>query len=185
MRAWIGLGSNLNDPQTQLQRAVDALARLPHSQLMAVSPVYRSPPLLPPTSTPASTPASQNENAPRYQPDYLNAVAGLETSLAPLDLLTALQAIEHAQGRVRGEHWGARTLDLDVLLYGNTVLTHERLTLPHPGLHERRFVLQPLADIAPDLVLPDGRHIADLLARCAPTTLTLAGLPQQSEGQSS
>lgn len=174
MRAWIGLGSNLNDPQTQLQRAVDALARLPHSQLMAVSPVYRSPPLLPPTSTPAS----QNGNAPRYQPDYLNAVAGLETSLAPLDLLTALQAIEHAQGRVRGEHWGARTLDLDVLLYGNTVLTHERLTLPHPGLHERRFVLQPLVDITPDLILPDGRHIADLLARCPSPALTLVGTLQ-------
>lgn len=159
MHAWIGLGSNLGDPRAQLQRAVDALARLPGTTLRAVSPVYRNPAMTMPDD-----PRSD-------QPDYLNAVALIDTALAPLALLDALQEIEAAQGRVRQQRWGARTLDLDLLLYGNQHFTHERLVIPHPGVRERRFVLQPLADISPDLVLPDGSVVRDLLARCAPSPM--------------
>lgn len=163
MHAWIGLGSNLagdtDGPRMQLQCAVDALAQLPDTRVTAVSPVYRSPAmLLPDGSSPE-------------QPDYCNAVALLDTSLMPLALLDALQAIESRQGRIRAERWGARTLDLDLLLFGNAAFNDERLTVPHPGIAERRFVLQPLFDIAPDLALPDGRPVRDLLAHCPPSPL--------------
>lgn len=162
MRAWIGLGSNLDDPLAQLRRAVAALAALPSSQIAAVSPAYRNPALrLPGDDTP--------------QPDYCNAVVGIDTTLAPLTLLDALQAIELQQGRTRDTRWGARTLDLDILLYGDETLATTRLTLPHPGMHARLFVLQPLADVAPALVLPDGTALQTLLARCAPVPLSLAG----------
>lgn len=167
MRAWVGIGSNLagdtDGPRAQLQRAVDALALLPATRVVAVSPVYRNPPLLLP-----------GQAAPD-QPEYCNAVAGLDTALAPLALLDALQAMEHAQGRVRAERWGARTIDLDLLLFGNDTIRNERLTVPHPGIAERRFVLQPLFDIAPDLVLPDGRTVRELLARCPPSPLVRDG----------
>ncbi len=159
MYAWIGLGSNIGDPLVQLQRAVDALAGLPDTQLIAISPVYRNPPL------------QQPGQAHQSQPDYLNAVAQLDTALTAPALLDALQAIEHAQGRVRHERWSARTLDLDLLLHGNAQITSERLILPHPGIAERRFVLQPLYDIAPTLTLPDGRALHELLALCPPSPL--------------
>lgn len=162
-RAWIGLGSNLDDPLAQLRRAVTALMALPQSRLAAVSSAFRNPALVLPG---ASGPA---------QPDYLNAVAGIDTALSPLALLDALQAIEQAQGRTREQRWGARTLDLDLLLYGNETQASSRLTLPHPGLRERLFVLQPLHDLAPGLVLPDGTPLAALLARCPRTPLELAG----------
>lgn len=162
MHAYIGLGSNLDDPAAQLQRALDALAAMPGTRVLSVSALYRNP-------------AMQAPGARAPQPDYLNAVAAIDTTLAPLALLDALQAIEAAQGRVRGERWSARTLDLDVLLYGNERIDTDRLQVPHPGLRERRFVLQPLADLAPSLVLPDGTRIADLLARCAPSAMTPAG----------
>lgn len=146
---FVALGSNLADPIQQIHDAVTALANLPHSQLIQVSPLYSSQPM-----------------GPQDQPDYINAVAQLETSLEPLSLLDALQHIELAQGRVRKQHWGARTLDLDILLIGDLVLQSDRLTIPHYGMHERAFVLLPLFDIAPDLRLPDGRAVADLVARC-------------------
>lgn len=164
MQAWIGLGSNLGDPRAQLQRALEALAHLPGTAVRAVSPLYRNPAMTLPDD-----PRSD-------QPDYLNAVALLDTTLAPLALLDALQAIEQAQGRVRQQRWGARTLDLDLLLYGNQTLDHERLVIPHPGVRERRFVLQPLADLSPDLVLPDGSLVRDLLARCAPSPMARDGV---------
>lgn len=150
IRAYIGLGSNLAEPEHQLRSAVEALARLPHTRLLTVSPFYLTPPMGPPG-----------------QPDYVNAAAALETTLPPLELLDALLAIEAAQGRTRdGVRWGPRTLDLDLLLYGDEVICHPRLTVPHPGLAERAFVLLPLADIAPGLILPDGRAVAVLAREC-------------------
>lgn len=150
-RVYIGLGSNLAEPLRQLQAALAAIAELPHSQLAATSSFYASDPLGPPD-----------------QPRYVNAVAALDTELAPLELLDALQRIEQEQGRVRkAERWGPRTLDLDILLFGNRLLSEERLTVPHYHMHARVFVLYPLAEIAPtDLQLPDGRSLEQLLAAC-------------------
>lgn len=149
-RVFIGLGSNLADPRAQLRRALDELAALPDSSLDATSSLYLSRPM-----------------GPQDQPDYINAVASLATGLEPEALLDALQAIEAAHRRVRsGERWGPRTLDLDVLLYGGQILETPRLTVPHPGLPERAFVLYPLAEIAPDLTVPGCGLLADLLARC-------------------
>lgn len=148
--AYIGLGSNLEDPRAQVERALEALARLHRSELLRCSPLYRSAPM-----------------GPADQPDYVNTVAALRTGLSPLDLLDALQEIEKAQGRQRGpQRWGPRTLDLDVLLYGESIVESPRLTVPHPGLTERNFVLVPLFDIAPDLILPDGRRLAALAETC-------------------
>lgn len=150
-RVYIGLGSNLAEPRQQLREALDALARIPESWIAAVSSLYASDPLGPPN-----------------QPRYNNAVAALDTSLAPLALLDALQTIELAQGRKRkAERWGPRTLDLDILLFGNRLIDEPRLVVPHYHLHARAFVLYPLADVAPeDLQLADGRRLSDLLAAC-------------------
>jgi len=157
--AYIGLGSNLARPRLQLQRACRALVQLPDSRLCRCSPFYRSRPLSIATKAEAGITAEQA--------DYINAVVELETTLGPLALLDALQAIERAQGRVRtGQRWGARTLDLDILLYGQEIIAEPRLTVPHPGMAEREFVLYPLAHIAPRLVLPDGQSLSDLLAKC-------------------
>ncbi|WP_455922516.1 2-amino-4-hydroxy-6-hydroxymethyldihydropteridine diphosphokinase [Pseudomonas putida] len=146
---YIGLGSNLAEPAEQLRQAIEALGQLPSSQGLTVSALYSSESLSP------------------GQPRYTNAVARLETSLAPLALLDALQAIENDQGRVRAERWGPRTLDLDVLLFGDRVIDEPRLTVPHYQMHVRAFVLYPLAEVAPaGLRLADGRHLADLLAGC-------------------
>ncbi|KUM38776.1 2-amino-4-hydroxy-6-hydroxymethyldihydropteridine pyrophosphokinase [Pseudomonas sp. EpS/L25] len=149
-RVYLGLGSNLAEPRRQLDAALDALAALPASQLVAVSAFYASDPLGPPD-----------------QPRYVNAVAALDTELAPLALLDATQAIERQQGRVRkDERWGPRTLDIDILLFGERLIDEPRLQVPHYHLHARAFVLYPLADLAPALRLPDGRHLPDLLAAC-------------------
>ncbi len=148
-RAYIGLGSNLQAPRRQLERALEALAALPRSQVLKASRFYRSPPL-----------------GPADQPDYLNAVALLETELAPLALLDRLQALENAQGRVRTRRWGPRTLDLDLLLYDRRRIDHPRLQVPHPGIAERDFVLKPLAEIAPGLEVPGLGRVAVLLAQC-------------------
>jgi 2-amino-4-hydroxy-6-hydroxymethyldihydropteridine diphosphokinase len=161
-RVWIGLGSNLDDPLAQLHRAVAALAALPGTSLACVSAVWRNP-------------AMPLPEASETQPDYFNAVAGLDTALAPLELLDALQAIETAQGRKRIVRWGPRTLDLDVLLFGQQTISTPRLVVPHPGMTDRRFVLQPLFDLAPALHLPDGRPLSELLAHCPATPLELAG----------
>lgn len=163
MRACIGLGSNLDDPPAQLQQAVSALARLPDTRVVAVSPLYRNAPLVPAGEDPAG------------QPDYVNAVAVLDTTMAPLALLDALQAIENDQHRIRTRRWGPRTLDLDLLLYGDERIDLPRLTVPHPGLRERRFVLLPLHDVAPDLVLPDGVKLTDVLVGCPPAELVVVG----------
>lgn len=165
VRAYIGLGSNLADPASQLQKAVEALRNLPQSRLTALSRIYRSRPM-----------------GPTDQPDYLNAVAMLDTTLEADKLLDALQAIEKEQGRVRGpQRWGPRTLDLDLLLYGAECIATERLQVPHPGIAERNFVLYPLADVAPDLVLPDGRSLQQLLATCSSDGLAVIE-PAEDDG---
>lgn len=148
VRAFVGLGSNLENPAVQLRAAHAALAGLPETALTAISPVYRSAPM-----------------GPADQPDYLNAVAALETALDPWALLDRLLKIEIARGRVRGRRWGARILDLDLLLYGDRTLDNPNLTLPHPGVHQRGFVLYPLADIAPTLHIPGLGTVRHLLNR--------------------
>lgn len=151
IRSYIGLGSNLAEPLAQLRQALQAIDALPQSQLAAVSSFYISDPL-----------------GPADQPRYVNAVAALDTRLAPLALLDELQRIEREQGRVRkDERWGPRTLDLDILLFGDALLDCTRLTVPHYHMQARAFVLYPLADVAPaDLQLPDGRNLQGLLAAC-------------------
>jgi len=148
-RACVGLGSNLDDPPARIRRAVEALRRLPESRFVVCSPRYRSPPMGPPD-----------------QPEYVNAVVLLDTALSPLTLLEQLQRIETAQGRERRERWGPRTLDLDLLNYADWCMVSRLLSLPHPGIGERRFVLQPLYDVAPELLLSDNRSVAALLAEC-------------------
>ena len=144
-QVFIGLGANLDNPKHQLAVALQALAELADSQLMAVSSVYGSKPL-----------------GPQDQPDYLNCVAHLQTQLTPTALLDALQQQEQQQGRVKFRHWGERCIDLDILLYDQLTLVSERLTIPHQELAKRSFVVEPLREIAPDLVLPDGRVFAEL-----------------------
>lgn len=146
-RVYIALGSNLAQPLQQVSAALEALRNLPQSHLRQCSPLYRTKPL-----------------GPQNQPDFLNAVVALDTLLAPEHLLDHTQNIERNQGRVRkDQRWGPRTLDLDILLYGNSVINSERLTVPHYGLKEREFMLYPLADLAPELVFPDGTALADCL----------------------
>jgi len=149
MLAYIGLGSNLENPRVQVEQALEELATIPQSHLLAKSPLYRSAPV-----------------GPGDQPDYINAAAILETSLTPLALLDTLQAIEQGHQRVRIEHWGPRTLDLDILLLDQQTIDSERLKVPHPYLTQRNFVLYPLADIAPELRLPDGTSLQQLIAQC-------------------
>jgi len=145
--AYIALGGNLGDPRRQLLDAVDALARLPSTRLLRRSRLYRTPPW-----------------GMLEQPPFINAAALLDTGLAPHDLLDALLAIEQRAGRVRAERNGPRTLDLDLLHMEGVRLDDERLTLPHPRIAERAFVLLPLADLVPDLLLPGQGRVADLLA---------------------
>ncbi len=151
--AYIGLGSNLagacKSPAQQVSQAFAQLASMPQTRLLAQSPLYRSAPM-----------------GPQDQPDYINAVAQIETALSPESLLDALQTIENRQGRERNQRWGARTLDLDILLYGEVEMRSERLTLPHPGLCERDFVVLPLLDIAPQLSIPGHGKLADIARHC-------------------
>ncbi len=140
---YVALGSNLDDPLAQLTQAVDSLKKF--AKNLKVSPFYGSKPL-----------------GPQDQPDYVNAVVKFETELEPLVLLDALQAIENQQGRVRLRRWGERTLDLDILLYDNVQLQTERLTLPHYDMHNREFVIVPLYDLSPELILPDGTPVTEL-----------------------
>ncbi|WP_298832880.1 2-amino-4-hydroxy-6-hydroxymethyldihydropteridine diphosphokinase [uncultured Piscinibacter sp.] len=147
--AYVGLGANLGDARAALEAAFDALAALPRTQLLRRSSFYRSAPV------------------DSSGPDYLNAVAELRTSLAPLDLLRQLQAIEGAHGRERPYRNAPRTLDLDLLLHGDLVLDSPELTLPHPRADRRAFVLRPLAELAPDRVIPGRGAVASLLAGVA------------------
>jgi 2-amino-4-hydroxy-6-hydroxymethyldihydropteridine diphosphokinase len=135
---YLGLGANLGDPTATLAAARDALARLPRSRLLACSALYRTAPV----------------GGPPGQPDYLNAALALATRLPPAALLAHCLALEGRFGRLRSEPWGPRTLDIDLLLYDDLALDSPDLVLPHPRLHLRRFVLKPLCDLAPQLILP-------------------------------
>jgi 2-amino-4-hydroxy-6-hydroxymethyldihydropteridine diphosphokinase len=155
--AFIALGSNLDDPPAQLACALRALADLPHSRVGRVSSFYRNPPVGYPD-----------------QPDFVNAVALLETRLAPRDLLARLLALEDARGRVRTFPNAPRTLDLDIALYGDRVIEEPDLVIPHPRLTERAFVLVPLAEIAPETVVPGKGRVADLVRRVDASALVKA-----------
>lgn len=149
--AYIGLGSNLDGPSAHIQRAFTELDALPYTLLRARSHLYKSRPL-----------------GPQDQPDYLNAVAMLTTEIAPLELLQALRRLEQDHGRKRNDEsrWGARSLDLDILVYDDVRLTTAELTLPHPQMHLRSFVLYPLAELAPNLMIPGHGRAQDLRDRC-------------------
>lgn len=156
IRTYIAIGSNLGNPINKAQKAIQALQSLPHSKMVKVSSLYSSKPM-----------------GPADQPDYINAVAALDTLLSPLELLEHTQAIELEQGRERkNERWGPRTLDLDILLYGDLVLESEQLTLPHYGISVREFVLYPLAEIEPDLCFPDGTSLSYWLTQTKRNQLT-------------
>ena len=144
--AYIALGSNLQQPRRQLQAGFAALARLPDTQLIAQSSLYRSAPV-----------------GYLNQPDFVNAVAAIRTALTPRALLEALLAIEREHGRVREFANAPRTLDLDIVLYGERVIREPGLTVPHPRMHERAFVLVPLAQIAPGVQVPGRGRVCDLL----------------------
>ncbi len=144
--AFIALGSNLDDPAVQIRTGFERLSKLPHTQLVAESSLYRSAPV-----------------GYAEQPDFINAVAAIETVLAPRELLAALLAVEVSRGRVRAFPNAPRTLDLDILLYGNVQLRQPGLAIPHPRMHERAFVLLPLAEIAPRCVVPGRGAVAELL----------------------
>ena len=145
--AYIAIGSNLASPLEQVNAAVQALGEIPQSRIVAVSSFYRTPPL-----------------GPQDQPDYLNAAVVLDTALDADTLLDNTQRIELQQGRVRkAERWGPRTLDLDIMLFGDAVIHTDRLTVPHYDMHNRGFMLWPLAEIAPDLIFPDGTSLTSLL----------------------
>nr|WP_314741478.1 2-amino-4-hydroxy-6-hydroxymethyldihydropteridine diphosphokinase [uncultured Haemophilus sp.] len=140
---YVALGSNLNDPLNQLKQAVKSLQKFAIN--LEISPFYGSKPV-----------------GPQDQPDYVNAVAKFETNLTALELLDKLQHIENQQGRVRLRRWGERTLDLDLILYGNEQIQNERLTVPHIEMKNREFVIVPMFDLSPELVLPSGEKLADI-----------------------
>lgn len=206
-KAYIALGSNLDNPGLQLQRAVDETDSASGIQVTGCSKLYLSVPLtadalreVAEKNTPSSSPRRRGstavvdsrlrgddggtgmllsaaslyedslhkdslneEKVPEDQPDYCNAVVEIDTTLQPIELLDAMQTIENNHGRVRSVRWGPRTLDLDILLYGNETIESERLTVPHYQMHVRNFVLCPLHDIAPSLSMPDGRTVEALL----------------------
>jgi len=157
-QCFIALGSNLGDSLGQLESALQSIAALQHCELLVRSPWYRSAAI-----------------GPGPQPDYINGVSGVETSLQPSDLLHKLQVIERAHGRERGERWAARTLDLDILLYGDHSINEPDLQVPHPRMKDRNFVLYPLNDLAPDLTLPCGTTLESLLQSCPRNGLQLLG----------
>ncbi len=143
--AYVGLGSNLDDPLQQVRRAAEGLRQLPQTRLECLSPWYGNPPM-----------------GPQDQPDYVNGVAGLLTQLTPVALLAALKSLERELGRQpHSERWGPRRIDLDLLLHGQAVIEQPGLSLPHPGIAERPFVIKPLLDIAPDINVPGLGRLAE------------------------
>ncbi|MCK6551249.1 2-amino-4-hydroxy-6-hydroxymethyldihydropteridine diphosphokinase [Myxococcota bacterium] len=149
-RAFLGLGANLGDPRAQLEDALRRLER-PDLTIVRVAPFYRSRPVGPPG-----------------QPDYVNSAAEIETTLSPEALLDAAKGVEADLGRVTLMRWGPRVIDVDILIYGTVCVDTPRLVIPHRELANRRFVLAPLADLAPDLVVPGaGKSVRELLASLA------------------
>ena len=155
---YVALGSNLENPEAQVRAAVEALAMLPDTRLARVSSLYRS----------AAVGFTD-------QPDFVNAVACIETALAPRALLDALLAIERRHGRVRDFQNAPRTLDLDIVMYSDATVDEPGLTIPHPRMHERAFVLVPLAEIAPDTIVRGRGRAKDLLSRIDTSGITHAG----------
>lgn len=148
---YLGLGSNLGRPEAQIRSACEAIDALEGVHLLAVSGLYGNPPM-----------------GPADQPDYVNAVAAVEARLQPEDLLKRLQAVELEHGRIRnGVRWGPRTLDIDILLYADRVIQTPDLTVPHPGVTERAFVLVPLFEIAPDIEIPGHGPLGRLVSACS------------------
>lgn len=152
--AYVGLGANLGDARNTLQRALISLGALPQTTLLASSSLYRTAPV------------------DAQGPDYINAVAKVDTKLTAHDLLKALQNIEQYHGRTRAYRNAPRTLDLDILLFGDQTINDDDLIVPHPRMHERAFVLQPLAELQPDMTLSQG-SLAHLIARCADQRVSL------------
>ena len=148
VRAAIALGSNVGDPERQVRAAFDEIDALPQTHVLARSPLYRTAPV-----------------GYAGQPDFINACALVETSLAPRALLEALLRLEKQHGRVREIRNGPRTLDLDIVLYGDRSIQEPSLTVPHPRAHERKFVLEPLVDVWPDAMIPGRGKAKELLAR--------------------
>jgi 2-amino-4-hydroxy-6-hydroxymethyldihydropteridine diphosphokinase len=148
--AYVGLGANIGEPRAQLLAAWDALGRIPQTQAIARSGLYRSAPM-----------------GYADQPDFLNCVAKLDTALEPHDLLSHLQQVERNLGRVRSFRDAPRTIDLDLLLYGRETIDTPDLTLPHPRMHERAFVLKPLLELDSSAAIPGRGSVADLLRACA------------------
>ena len=146
IKVYIGLGSNLGDPQSQLKKAIIAMNKVPSTSVVKTSSFYKSKPV-----------------GPQDQPDYINAVVELDTELSASVLLDYLQAIENEQGRERKIKWGARTLDLDILLFGNEIINNDRLQVPHVEMHNRGFVLLPLNEILPDCMIPGVGAVSSLL----------------------
>ena len=156
LMAYIGIGSNLDDPVGKVKEALEELDAIPDSLLISQSSLYASKPM-----------------GPADQPDYVNAVAGIDTLLSPVELLQELQKIEQDLGRARaGERWGPRVIDLDLLLYGGKVISTDSLTVPHPGLHERDFVIIPLAEIAGNLTIPGKGPLSNLIVSCENHSVT-------------
>tara|TARA_R110002012_G_scaffold148823_1_gene307757 strand:+ start:214 stop:702 length:489 start_codon:yes stop_codon:yes gene_type:complete len=149
-QVYVGLGSNLAQPEQQISQALRAIASLPASHISATSSLYISRPM-----------------GPQDQPSYVNAVVEVQTEMQAVEFLHCLQKIELEHGRVRkAERWGPRTLDLDILIFGTQVIDSVELTVPHYGMKEREFVLYPLHEIAPELQLPNGPKLTELLINC-------------------
>lgn len=162
--AYVALGSNLNEPCERILEAFDKLSALPLTRLELRSRLYRSRPM-----------------GPQDQPDFVNAVAGLLTQLSARELLGEMLKLERAMGRERGERWGPRVIDLDLLWMSGTVIDEPGLKVPHPGLPERNFVLYPLCDIAPSLWVPGHGRVADLKSRVDAAGMSLVQLPRVLE----
>ena len=147
-QCFIGLGSNINNPVLQLNIAIEKIQQISHTKLIKKSCFYRTEPF-----------------GFKEQPDFINAVVEINTKLNPFELLTEVQKIEAQMGRMRTKKWGERIIDLDILLYGEETINLLHLQIPHPGLTERLFVLMPLYEIAPYLMLPNGSCIKDILSQ--------------------
>lgn len=158
--AYIGLGSNLNDPESQVRGTLEAFSRCKSIRLIRTSAMYRNPPM-----------------GPADQPDFINAVALIETKLSPRALLDTLLRMESERGRIRepGNHWGPRAIDLDILLYDDRKIDQPDLKIPHPGISKRNFVLFPLLEVEPDLWIPGLGKIKDIAAGHDSTALIRIG----------
>jgi len=158
-RVYIALGSNIEQPYVQIKKAIEALATLDNTRVLADSGYYKSRPM-----------------GPADQPDYINAVVEVETSLLPQDLLHCCQQIEKQQGRVKKRHWGERCIDLDILLYAQQQIQQAGLTIPHPGICERDFVFMPLLKIAPHIHIPGKGLLSEQVAQVKPANADYACL---------